>query len=180
MNELSTKVKKDKLNIFQKIRLSLFKRKEQITFEEYMKMPEYIKRDKQIIRTLVRKEELTEEQLLQLPEYEFISIYAYDKQVIQKFSNEKQVEWIKKGYISLGIYNAEEINELLYNVIQQGNGTAVEILGGNLLDEKEFLYYLKENGTLEEYLPIILSSFSESVVKETLKHRPNLLSSLPE
>lgn len=180
MEQLSIKVKKDKLNIFQKIRLSLFKRKGQISFEEYMKMPEYIKRDKQVVKELVRKNELTEEQLLQLPEYEFISLFSKDEQVMQKISKEQQVEWIKKGYIKLGSYNDEERNELLYNGIQEGNGTVIGILNGNYVYEKEFLYYLKEKGTLEEYLPIILPRLSESIVKEALKHSPSLLSCLPE
>lgn len=174
MDNKLLRIEKQRLNIFQKIRLELVKRKKEITFEEYIRMPKYIKKEKKIINRLVKENELTEKQLLQLPEYELMSLFASNKNFITKFSKEQQVRWIESGYIQIYIYSDQERNELLLDMIQNGSISSIKLLN-NYIYEKNFLEYLKERESLNQYLPVILIELSNNTKTEILKHKPNLL-----
>ena len=143
-NDKYLEERKEKLNIFQKIRLSLQERKRQISFEEYIKLPDYIKENTTIIRTLFRTNDLSEEQIEQIPEYQLINALGISN-IAKKLSLPKRVEFIEKGYLNIRNNNIseEEKNEILeYTVIQNKQYSFIQNISGNWRDEQEFLKYL--------------------------------------
>ena len=181
-NDKYLEERKEKLNIFQKIRLSLQERKRQISFEEYIKLPDYIKENTTIIRTLFRTNDLSEEQIEQIPEYQLINALGISN-IAKKLSLPKRVEFIEKGYLNIRNNNIseEEKNEILeYTVIQNKQYSFIQNISGNWRDEQEFLKFLKEKGQLKEILPHVIDYFSNKTVDELIRIKPELLNNLSQ
>ena len=118
MNQLSTEVKKQKLNIFQKIRLNLYRRNANMTFEQFSKAPDYVRRDGTVLKHLKENNDLSLEELLQLP----ADILQLKKSDIQKFPLSEQTELVKKGYISKYQFSNEERNAfMMEDIVNLGN-----------------------------------------------------------
>ena len=181
-NDKYLEERKEKLNIFQKIRLSLQERKKQISFEEYIKLPDYIKENETIIRKLFRTNDLSEEQIEQIPEYQLINTLGISN-IAKKLSLPKRIELIEKGYLDIrnNDISEEEKNEILeYTVIQNKQYSFIQNISGNWRDEQEFLKFLKEKGQLKEILPHVIDYFSEGTVDELIRIKPELLSNLSQ
>ena len=176
-NEIIVKQRK-KLNIFQKARLKIQENRKQISFEEYTKLPEYIKEDAIIIRTLFRTNDLTEDQIIQIPEYQLETAIGI-KNLAHKFSVPKKAEFIEKGYLNIKNSSEEEKNSLLdFMVIQNKQYAFVRYISGDRTDEINCLRLFKEKGQLEEVLPNVIDYFSETV-KDIIEKRPNILGHRP-
>ena len=177
-NEIIVKQRK-KLNIFQKARLKFQENRKQISFEEYTKLPEYIKEDAIIIRTLFRTNDLTEDQIIQIPKYQLETAIGI-RNLAHKFSVPKKAEFIEKGYLNIKNSSEEEKNSLLdFMVIQNKQYAFVRYISGDRTDEINCLRLFKEKGQLEEVLPNVIDYFSETV-KDIIEKRPNLLGNLSQ
>ena len=118
MNQLSTEVKKQKLNIFQKIRLNLYRRNANMTFEQFSKAPDYVRRDGTVLYHLKENNDLSLEEFLQLP----AGILQLKKSDIQKFPLSEQTELVKKGYVSKYQFSNEEKNAfMMEDIVNLGN-----------------------------------------------------------
>lgn len=177
MNDISTKVKKDNLNLFQKLRLAMFKRNNRVSFERYQKAPVYIKKDTLIINRLLRQEELSEEQLLQIPEQELLS--TMNKNILERFSMERKIEFLKKKATLIDYYQGEQKYELIKEAIENGEPSLAQYLN-NQTQEAEFLRYLKSQGKLEQNIDGFVTYLTDKTVKELTKYKPNLIQNLQE
>lgn len=96
MNNLPIMAKEKNKNIFQQIRLSLYKKTKTLSFEKYKKLPDYIKKDRDIMIKVLMNNRLSDDELLQMPAREMADIYARSKNQLnyyrQQHNNKKYLE----------------------------------------------------------------------------------------
>lgn len=180
MDNLPIKAKEKKLNIFQKIRLAIFKN-QKFSMEKYINAPEYIKEDDDVIFKIIYNDSNNiEENLLQIPEekmLDFLNIGIID---INKFSLEKQVELIYKSPDLANSHKLDSENRFL--IIDKSIEMNLNRLIGNfyISYQQEYLRYLKENGSLNSTLPNILKFLDEDNINQIISQSPELIIHLDE
>lgn len=170
------------LNIFQRIRLRLFLRRD-FTYEDYIKAPEYIREQYEVVANLLRKNNLDEKQFLSIPEYQLLECFknGIAKQKIKdKVPQEIQIKWLKSGEIQTHVlhilYDSEERNALLLYAIKRGDNEIIKVFDG--YDTEDFLQYMENEGILDNYLPGLIAILPENIRNELLKSKPELLCEL--
>lgn len=178
MNELSTEVKKQKLNIFQKIRLAMFRNKT-FDIEKYGKAPDYIKKDNLVIDKFIHDPKyLNDETLLLIPSDKLEEFIENDTISLESFSKHKQIDFIMKKPELATHYLKDDLFDLVDIAVNNEKSEFSGILtysGG-----KEYLYHLKDNNMLSETLPEILKYMNENIIIEVLEQKIDLINSLNE
>ena len=113
MNELSTKVKK--MNFFQKFRLKNIRKNKNITFKQYLRLPDYIKMDETVKKHLIENNDLKFAEISQIPLTANVSYFK--KEQIQKFELREQAKLINNGNIFGGEFSKEEQKNIVYEYI---------------------------------------------------------------
>lgn len=172
MSNLPIKSKEKKLNILQKLRLTLFKA-QKFTMEKYINAPEYIKTNDMVIGKIIDNEDMcTEENMLQIPQYKLEEILEAST-LIKKFSLEKQIEFIKAEGSLPVIYTEEERFTLMDEALKIGQPDLCSFLKEN--EQSNYLILLKENGTLENNLPKVLKYLNNEIKGTLIKEKNDLL-----
>lgn len=180
MDNLPVKAKEKKMNIFQKIRLALFKR-QKFTMERYINAPEYIKTDNLVIYKIVYTDNNNiEENLLQIPESKMLELLDKDIININKFSIEKQVELISKlpDLAKTNRLNTERKFLIIDKAIKNNLNDLISDFYPSF--QQEYLRHLKENGRLNNTLPIILKYLDKGNIDEIVRQDNSLLIYLDE
>lgn len=175
MDELSTKVKK--LNFFQKFRLKNIRKNKNITFKQYLRLPDYIKMDETVKMHLIENNDLKFAEISQIPLTANVSYFK--KEQIQKFELREQAKLINNGNIFWGEFSKEEQKNIVYeDIVNQKNYEKMKEL--KHYDEEEFLDYLREKDLAEKVLPEVLENISYSSKEKILQERPELLKEISE
>ena len=174
-NEL-IEVQEKKLNIFQRIRMSLFKR-QQFTMEKYIKAPDYIKEDDEVIDIIIRRNYLNGENLLQIPEKKLMERLMNNEIDIDILSLEKQIEFIEKNPQLAEQFGVRQANELIDAMIQLKKKDLISLLG--YFQQTKYLKYLKENGTLN-IIPDIIKYLSKGIRQQLVNQNSSLFGFLEE
>lgn len=181
MENLPMKTKEEKLNIFQKIRLEIFKRRS-FTMERYNNAPDYIKTDEEVIDKILRYPNRNkEENWLQIPESKLLELLDRKEIEIKRFSLETQVELITK-HPTLISPQATLGNEMKFAImdrlLQIGSNNVISYL--THYDQQEYLRYLKANGRLNSTLPDVLKYLDKANINLIIENNLSLLTCLDE
>lgn len=179
MDNLPVKAKDKKLNIFQKIRLEIFKRRN-FTMDRYINAPEYIKADDSVIYKIIYNNNNIEENLLQIPEGKMLDFLNMGIIDVNKFSIEKQVELISKVPDLANSYKLD--SERRFLIIDKSIESDLNSLIGNFDSsyQQEYLRYLKESGKLISTLPNILKFLDKGNINQIISQKPSLIIHLDE
>lgn len=173
MNELSTKVKK--LNFFQKYRLKSVRKNNNLTFKQYLKLPEYIKIDSKVIYNLINNNDLKFEEVQQIP----AGIFPIEKSKIEKYSTTEQAELIEKGYIGRKNFSDEEYYNIVCSEIDKQKDCKVLLNKMGDSDKDKFIKYLSENG-LDDNIIEIFESLHEILKTRVLEEKPEIFEKISE
>ena len=169
MDNKLIEVQEKKLNIFQRIRMSLFKR-QQFTMQKYIKAPDYIKEDDEVIDRIIDNP-YNEENLLQIPEKKLMERLINRKVYIDIFSLEKQIEFIEKNPQLADQFGQRQTNELIDKMIQMNKMDLIGCL--NYFQQTHYLKYLKENDTLN-IIPDIIKYLDKGIRNELVSQKNSL------
>lgn len=191
MQNLPVIAKEKNLNIFQKIRLGLFKKKinkPKFDINKYENVPEYIKKDDEIINKLIMiikdkknySEQATPEEiakmqerdLLKIPEDKLIEYFQYHIGILD-FPIDIQIEFAKKepNVINLKIDKINIINEAMKRRKYEFITIYPEV-------QKDVIDTIREEGILEEELPNIINYLNDPM--PYIAENPNLIGYLDE
>ena len=177
MNELSTDVRRKTLNIFQKIKLNIYRRNTNISFEKYNKLPEYIKSDEIIGKHLKESNQLSLNEILQIPH----NILSLQKQEVQNFSLSEQAQLIKQGYIGKEQFSNDEKNAIIMeDVVNSRNYSAFSDWKLDTYEVIKFFEFLRANQQSDEIIINLMKYCDEKIRLEIVEKRPELLKSLSE
>lgn len=178
MDNLPVKAKDKKLNIFQRIRLEIFKRRK-FTIDRYINAPEFIKEDDTLIdyfyASIYGKEDLSQN-ILQIPDSKLEELLINRRIDLKDFSKDKQIEFVKK-YPELIPNDTQEAFILIDKIIQNKEYSVISLFSKH---QSEYLNYLKEKGTLNENLPNILKHLHKDIIDVLISKKGDLISYLDQ
>ena len=178
MDNLPVKAKDKKLNIFQRIRLEIFKRRK-FTIDRYINAPEFIKEDDTLIdyfyASIYGKEDLSQN-ILQIPDSKLEELLINRRIDLKAFSKDKQIEFVKK-HPELIPNDTQEAFILIDKIIQNKEYSVISLFSKH---QSEYLNYLKEKGTLNENLPNILKHLHKDIIDVLISKKGDLISYLDQ
>lgn len=178
MDNLPVIAKDKKLNIFQRIRLEIFKRRK-FTIDRYINAPEFIKEDDTLIdyfyASIYGKEDFSQN-ILQIPDSKLEELLINRRINLKAFSKDKQVEFVKK-YPELIPNDTQEAFILIDKIIQNKEYSVISLFSKH---QSEYLNYLKEKGTLNENLPNILKHLHKDIIDVLISKKGDLISYLDQ
>ena len=179
MNELSTKVK-NKLNIFQRMRLSLFKR-QKFDIKRYAKAPKYIQDDDFISSHIIYyPENWTYEDLSLIPTEKLVDFIEHNGELMQVFPENEKMNFIMQNPNIIHSISQDSLIELLDYATTTGNNSFIEILHGDEQIARDYLYHLKDIDKLSGVLPNILRYMNQHIIEQILANRIDLINNLTD